>query len=524
MVARRRLLLLGIACLFGLLLPVSASSQVRATGRELSYSQLYLGGGPDGLPHICFGSTPRLLFAAFLKNGATAPPETYETLIPYIRRVRRDDGGPAEVEITTPTKIQVDFVAIAADASDRLAVAWSTIRSRSGEEGGAVWFRIFGSALAPLTEDIRVTADGETSFADVRIARMPDGRTMVVWGANLFGKYQAKARVYDGEGWALSDEILLGTVGFNSYQPSVSTVAATGFVISWAQRREVDDRITDVHAQRFSAAGVPISAPVVITRGGGSDIAGTLGGGFAAVWQAADPPVTPDAGSGIYGQSFDSNDAPLGPIVRVSAFIPGRQTRPSIVSDEKGGFVVGWVSSFPTRRVPGQDGSGAGVFGRRLHGDGTVDGFEFQFSTITEGAQGHGTGPRFALAAQAGRVAASWSSEGLGSSEWGGVAARRFRVRPGRGPLCGDAHARDLTLELRDSLKILRVAVGMEQCPACLCDVDGSGLVTANDALVVARKVLAKGVRKVKLNCPVCSPGDEDLPAGEWLLPAPGQE
>jgi hypothetical protein len=52
-----------------------------------------------------------------------------------------------------------------------------------------------------------------------------------------------------------------------------------------------------------------------------------------------------------------------------------------------------------------------------------------------------------------------------------------------------------------DALATLRAAVGLRECPLCVCDIDDSGKVTASDALAVLRA--AVGVQ-IGLNCPSC--------------------
>jgi hypothetical protein len=48
---------------------------------------------------------------------------------------------------------------------------------------------------------------------------------------------------------------------------------------------------------------------------------------------------------------------------------------------------------------------------------------------------------------------------------------------------------------------VLRAAVGGTGCEPCICDVNGSGSLTAADSLIVLRK--AVGI-PTALNCPVC--------------------
>ena len=69
--------------------------------------------------------------------------------------------------------------------------------------------------------------------------------------------------------------------------------------------------------------------------------------------------------------------------------------------------------------------------------------------------------------------------------------------------LCGNPidPAND-TRTVADGLKTLRVAVGVDTCDSCLCDVDDSGAVTATDALILLQ--FAVGL-PLQLSCPAAS-------------------
>ena len=66
--------------------------------------------------------------------------------------------------------------------------------------------------------------------------------------------------------------------------------------------------------------------------------------------------------------------------------------------------------------------------------------------------------------------------------------------------MCADGNE-DRKVTAGDALIALRTAVGLDTCPLCMCDPDGSSKVTATDALVVLR--VAVGL-SVSLNCPAC--------------------
>jgi hypothetical protein len=83
---------------------------------------------------------------------------------------------------------------------------------------------------------------------------------------------------------------------------------------------------------------------------------------------------------------------------------------------------------------------------------------------------------------------------------------------PGTPPSpCGDpvpdtgmtAHtpARPSAVRASDALFILRTAVGTLACQACVCDIDGSGSITATDALVALKIAVGQALA---LSCPAC--------------------
>jgi hypothetical protein len=65
---------------------------------------------------------------------------------------------------------------------------------------------------------------------------------------------------------------------------------------------------------------------------------------------------------GIFGQRYDSAGDPQGGQFQVNSYINNTQFYPSVAATGTGEFVVVWTSY-------GQDGSGAGMFGRRLTSD-----------------------------------------------------------------------------------------------------------------------------------------------------------
>jgi cysteine-rich repeat protein len=96
-------------------------------------------------------------------------------------------------------------------------------------------------------------------------------------------------------------------------------------------------------------------------------------GDFVVVWQSE---TQDGANYGIFGQRF-RDAAPLGAEFRVNAYTTGNQTGPNVACLPDGTFFAVWTDA------TGRDGSGEGLFGRRLDRDGLPFGTEFQVNTYT---------------------------------------------------------------------------------------------------------------------------------------------
>jgi hypothetical protein len=79
------------------------------------------------------------------------------------------------------------------------------------------------------------------------------------------------------------------------------------------------------------------------------------------------------------------------------------------------------------------------------------------------------------------------------------TAVRNATAAPGT---CGQPFSDGATPAASDALFVLRAAVGIESCDACICDVDGSGVVSAVDALAVLAAAVG---RPVTLDCHGCN-------------------
>lgn len=137
-------------------------------------------------------------------------------------------------------------------------------------------------------------------------------------------------------------------------------------------------------------------------------------GNFVVVWSDFSQEGG-SAGSGVFGQGFDTAGSPLGGEFHVNSFTPDLQRYPAIAASGPNNFLVVWDTN-------GQDGSARGVFGRRFTAGGLPAGSEFMVNTYTTGYQG----PPAVATDSNGFFVVVWGGQGL--TDTSGVFGQRFNV------------------------------------------------------------------------------------------------
>lgn len=281
----------------------------------------------------------------------------------------------------------------------------------------------------------------------------PSGGFLVVWDSegqdgSARGTYGQR---FNSAGVPSGGETLVNT--FTTLAQGIPAVAATGagnFVVTWTSYLQ-DGNGAGIFGNRL-VAGVPQAEfPVnTFTTGDqkGVAVAADPGGDNAVVWWS----VGQDgSGPGIYTRRFDGAGTPLTGEQPVNSFTTGSQWFPAVAAQGAGEFVVTWESS-------GQDGSGYGIFARRVSAAGAPTGSEIAVNSHTTSDQSR---PAIAAAAT-GEFVVVWVSQGQdGSGE--GVFGRSF-----------DAAGVPLGVEFRVSVETL----GAQREPAIAADAAGGFLVT----------------------------------------------
>ncbi len=132
-------------------------------------------------------------------------------------------------------------------------------------------------------------------------------------------------------------------------------------------------------------------------------------GRFVVVWASE---FQDGSSYGIFARRYERDGTPLSSEIPVNTHTTGSQTNPRVGVHPGGDFVVVWTSV-------GQDGSGAGVVGRRFDRTGTPLGGEFVVNTSTTGGQYADT----VAVDPAGNFVVGWTQYGGAPN---GIYARRY--------------------------------------------------------------------------------------------------
>jgi hypothetical protein len=199
------------------------------------------------------------------------------------------------------------------------------------------------------------------------------------------------------------------------FAPAVAAGTGGAFVVVWTSRSQ-DGMLGGVFGQRFSGSGAPQGSEFRINSytTGDQRLPAVAADASGRFVVVWSSYYEDGSGAGIFGRRFDASGMPQGGEFQVNTYTTGPQTFPSVASDASGNFVVVWHGS-------GQDGSGYGIRGRRFDAAGGAQGGEFLVNAYTSGNQ---LRPRVAAAAD-GRFTVVWNSSGQDGSSIG-VFGRRF--------------------------------------------------------------------------------------------------
>jgi len=243
----------------------------------------------------------------------------------------------------------------------------------------------------------------------------------------------------------VGDQIQINTyTTFIQNIPAVGVEADGDFVVVWMSYGSSgnDSSGFSVQGQRYDSNGQPVDGEFQVnsyTTSGQQDPAVGLDdkGNFVVVWMSYGSGDSDSSDFSIQGQRYDSNGQTVDGEFQVNSYTGDDQLRPSVATDADGDFVVVWMSYGSS----GSDSSEFSIQGQRYDSNGLpVDG-EFEVNSYTTSSQSH---PAVAVDAD-GDFIVVWNSNGSSDSDNSGDSIQGQRFDSNGQPVGGEFQVNSYT-------------------------------------------------------------------------------
>lgn len=338
--------------------------------------------------------------------GAGAPPPS---AIPY--------SGQSQINATTSGDQQRPAVSTLPGGG--WVVSWWEVDS--GVE--VVRCRVVSRGGQPMGPEN--TLDQGSAFGPPAIARLDDGRSIVVWRASVAGNWGVNGRFLTAEGAVTGGILSIRDASATPINPTVDVASAPGggFVATWTNS-------TSISVRRFDAVGSPLAAAQSADTLAGpfkdnpriARLAG--GGGHLVVWDSTLSAGSDTGSLSIQWRRLGLDGAFVGVERQANSFTTGNQVHPDVAPTTDGGFAILWSSSPGAPFSPDGEPLGDGIDLRRFHADGTPRGPE---ATISTSGSPPAHDPVLSVGPD-GDLVASWGEDGS-------IAARRLGPSAAIGPV-----------------------------------------------------------------------------------------
>jgi len=364
--------------------------------------------------------------------------------------------------------------------------------------GNAVVGRVFEPDGSARTAEFVINQETLGSQARPSVAARSDGSFVATWDSephdgDSLGIF---ARIVLPDG-SLPDDEFLVNVATTGAQRNADVAVGPGnrFVVTWQGPGDHDGSV-GVRARVFASDGEPLSGEIAVnTREEGTQdephVAFGGGGRFVIAWRE----VNADSGDalGLSAQEFEPTGKKVGDPFSVLRSIDelGRVERPDVTAARDGRTIFVWTERLSSPSTLTR------VFYRRFqtfYVDSTSTTTTSTTTSTTASTTTSTTVSTTTLTTTSTTTSTSVTTTTLPAVVCGDPI--------GEGAVWSESR-RDAprVVTASDALYILSAAVGSASCENCVCDVDGSSMVTAVDALAALQ--FAIGI-DVELNCPPC--------------------
>ncbi|HEY0112624.1 MAG TPA: hypothetical protein VGB59_05660, partial [Allosphingosinicella sp.] len=230
-------------------------------------------------------------------------------------------------------------------------VSWTDLNG--GENYAGVRARIFDSSGVALGGEIRVNTITNMDQKESYISARPEGGFVVVWTdtSGLSGDSSpsaVKAQLFDPLGNKLGGEILVNTTtAWSQMGPTVSTLAAGGFVVTWTDNNGYGP-YSAVKAQVFSSVGNKVGGEITVTPLSADDfskphVVALPWGGFAIGWTDRSGIGDDVSGSSARLQIFDALGGRVGDAIQLNEISDRDQASPRLAAGTDGTMAIAWT-------------------------------------------------------------------------------------------------------------------------------------------------------------------------------------
>jgi hypothetical protein len=310
-----------------------------------------------------------------------------------------------------------DHSRVASDAAGNFVVVWESYGQGTTESH--VFARRFAANGAPIGDEFRVDPAGSGNHNSPDVAVEDTGAFLITWDFDRMtssGREVWLAR-YDASGERQGSLWVVNDFSFGRQtKPRVAWQPGGRFVVVWESDAD-DNSGLAVRGRLFNEAGQPLGQEFTVNtytthNQYGPAIAVNAYGGFVVAWTSqAQDSLDPQHGPGVFAQQFSATGVRYPGELRANTYTTGVQARPAIGVDGTGAFTVVWNSG-------GEDGDFGGVFARRFFAG--IPWPPFQVNSYTTQFQ---INPAIAVNPH-GDFAVVWHSPQDGSGA--GVVGRRF--------------------------------------------------------------------------------------------------
>jgi hypothetical protein len=316
------------------------------------------------------------------------------------RRFSDDDTPSAEMSINTNEDGDQTRPTVGVLSSDQ----WVTVFL---DDQDRVWTRRFYKDGTPSPGAPERRANGTTQGDQTapRAAQSDEGTVLVVYESPVPGQEDGEilARAFGVDGLTVGEELQVNTTGAKSQSHPTVAGGPNRFVVAWQSLGE-DGSLDGVYARLLDGAGAPLANPFAVNVTTASyqrtpAVAMRPDGQFAVVWSGYNP--LPGLQTEVYLRIFDKDAGQLASEMIVNETVAAAQDHPAVApSPTNQEWVVAWESV-------GQDGSGSGIYMRKVSSSGALLSDEH---LVNETASGEQQRPSVAISEDGLSLAVCWET------------------------------------------------------------------------------------------------------------------